>query len=59
MKINLANGFIWLFKSSAKAPILFDKKLDRSFCLYIDYWGFNNLIIKNQYLLPLISELLD
>ena len=47
IKINLANGFIQPFKSFAKAPILFDKKLDKNFCLYINYWGLNNLIIKN------------
>ena len=25
----------------------------------MDYWGLNNLTIKNRYLLPLIGELLD
>ena len=34
-------------KSSIKAHILFDKKLDENFCLYVDYWDFNNLAIKN------------
>ena len=48
LKINLANCFIHLSKSPAKAPILFDKKLDRSFCLYINYQGLNNITIKNQ-----------
>ena len=47
IKINLANDFIWLFKSYVEAPILFDKKLNKSFYLCLDYWGFNNLIIKN------------
>ena len=37
IKINLANSFIRLFKSPARAPILFNKKLDRSLCLYVDY----------------------
>ena len=37
IKTNLANGFIWPSKSPAKAPIFFDRKLDRSFCLYRDY----------------------
>ena len=37
IKINLANGFIQPSKSFAKAFILFDRKLDRSFCLYINY----------------------
>ena len=47
IKSNLANSFILLLKSSAKAWILFVKKLDSSFCLYIDYYNFNNLTIKN------------
>ena len=59
IKTNLANGFIWPFKSPAGTPILFDKKPNRSFCLYIDYRNLNNKIIKNQYLLLLIGELLD
>ena len=59
IKTSLANSFIWLFKSPARAFILFDKKLDRSLCFYIYYWSFNNIIIKNRYLLPLISKLLD
>ena len=59
IKTNLANGFIQLSMSPAGAPILFDKKPDRSLCLYMDYRGFNNLIIKNRYPLSLIGELLD
>ena len=59
IKTNLANGFIQLFKSLAGAPILFDRKPDGNLCLFVDYWSLNNLIIKNQYLLPLISELLN
>ena len=59
IKTNLANSFIRLFKSSAKAFILFDKKPDKSFHLYVDYWGLNNLTIKNQYPLSLINESLD
>ena len=37
IKTNLANGFIRLFKSFAGALILFDRKLDGSLCLYVDY----------------------
>ena len=37
IKTNLANSFIWLFKSPIEASILFDRKLDRSFYLCIDY----------------------
>ena len=59
IKTNLANSFIRPSKSLARAPILFDKKPDRSFCFCVDYWGLNNLIIKNQYPLPLIGESLN
>ena len=37
IKTNLANNFIWSSKSPARAHILFDKKSDRSLCLYVDY----------------------
>ena len=47
------------FKSPIGASILFDKKLDGNFRLCINYQGFNNLIIKNQYLLLLIGYFLD
>ena len=59
IKTNLANGFIRPSKSPAGAPILFDRKPDRSLHLCVNYWGFNNLTIKNWYPLPLIGELLD
>ena len=59
IKTHLANSFIRPLKSSAGAPIFFVKKLDGSFCLYMDYWGLNNLTIKNKYLLSLIGKLLD
>ena len=59
IKNNLASGFIRPSKSPAGASILFDKKLDGSLRLCIDYRGLNNLTIKNWYLLPLVGELLD
>ena len=58
-KTYLRPRFIWLFQSPANIPIFFDKKLDGSFCLCVDYQGLNNLTIKNQYLLSLISEAVD
>ena len=39
--------------------ILFISKLDRTIRLYIDYYGLNKIIIKNYYLLLLVSEILD
>ena len=59
IETNLANGFIRPFKSLAGAPILFDKKPDGILRLCVDYRGLNNITIKNRYLLPLISELLN
>ena len=59
IEINLANGFIQPFKSPAEAPILFVCKPNRSFRLWVDYRGLNNLTIKNRYSLPLIGESLD
>ena len=47
IKTNLANNFTWRSKSPVGALILFDRKPDRSLCLCVDYWGFNNLTIKN------------
>ena len=37
IKTNLANGFIWPFKSPPNAPILFVYKPNGSFCLYVNY----------------------
>lgn len=37
IKINLANGFIYLSKSPIGIPILFDKKPNKSFWLCINY----------------------
>ena len=59
IEINLANGFIRPSKSSAGAPILFIRKKNGSLQLCVDYWGLNNLTIKNRYPLPLISEFFD
>ncbi len=59
IETHLRTGFIWLSKSLVWAPILFDKKLDGSLCLCVDYQGLNNLTIKNWYPLLLIGEALD
>ena len=59
IKTHLKTGFIQPSKSPVGTFILFNKKPDGSFRLCGDYWGLNNLTIKNQYLLPLIGKLLD
>lgn len=59
IKTHLKTEFIWLFQSSIGTFIFFDQKPDKSFCLYANYQGLNNLTIKNWYLFPLISKALD
>ncbi len=56
---NLASSFIRPSKSPTGVPILFNKKPDGSLRLWVDYWGLNNLTIKNRYILPLVEESLD
>ena len=47
IETNLVNGFICSFKSPVGAPILFDRKLNESLYLCVDYWSLNNITIKN------------
>jgi hypothetical protein len=56
---NLAKNFIWHSKSLAGVPIFFVKKKNGSLRMCVDYCGLNKITIKNRYLLPLISRLLD
>ena len=59
IKINLPNGVIRTSKLLRSAMILFVHKPNSSFCLYVNYWKLNNLIIKNWHLLWLIGESID
>ena len=59
IETHLKTGFIRPSKSLTSASILFDKKPDNRLCLYVDYQGFNDLMIKNRYPLPLIGKSLD
>ncbi|GKB87302.1 reverse transcriptase domain-containing protein, partial [Tanacetum coccineum] len=52
-------GFIRPSSSSWGAPVLFVKKKDGSFRMYIDYRELNKLTIKNRYPLPRIDDLFD
>ena len=56
---SLKKGFIRKFKSSAEYPVIFVPKKDGSLRPCIDYRKLNNIIIKNRYLLPKISEMRD
>ena len=56
---NLAKGFIRKSKSPAGALILFAPKKDSGLRMCVDYRGLNAIIVKNRYLLPLISKIID
>ena len=55
----MANSFIKFSKSLIKAFIFFNKKLDSSFWVCVDYQKLNKLTIKNQYSLLLVKKFLD
>src|SRR5438045_5053827 len=59
LKEALVKGWIRESQSPAGAPILFVPKKSGELRLCVDYHGLNAITIKNQYPLPLISELLD
>ncbi|GJS78239.1 putative reverse transcriptase domain-containing protein [Tanacetum coccineum] len=52
-------GFIKPSSSPWGAPVLFVKKKDGSFQMYIDYRDLNKLTVKNHYPLPRIDDLFD
>jgi hypothetical protein len=56
---HLAKGNIWESTSPAGAPIVFSPKKNRQLRICVDYQKLNAIIIKNQYPIPLIGELLD
>ncbi|GJS60849.1 putative reverse transcriptase domain-containing protein [Tanacetum coccineum] len=52
-------GFIRPSSSPWGAPVLFVKKKDGYFRMYIDYRELNKLTVKNRYPLPRINDLFD
>jgi len=56
---NLTNRFIHSMLSPYGVPVLFIKKKDGSLQLCVDFCGLNRITKKDQYPLPLISNLLD
>jgi len=55
----LLRFYLTLNKSPAGILILFILKLNKTIKLYIDYRGFNKIIIKNYYLLLLVNKILN
>ena len=55
----LRKGYIRLSKSSQISPVFFVAKKDRSKRIVINYYSLNNQTVKNNYLLPLITDLID
>ena len=55
---NLVNGHIHPSKSPMGAPVFFINKKDGSLCLIQDYWKLNEIMVKNSYPLPLVSDVL-
>jgi len=56
---NLKSSHIRPLKSPMAAPFFFIKKKSGELCPVQDYHCLNAMMIKNSYLLPLISELID
>ena len=52
----LKQGFIQLGELPWGVPVSFVKKKDRGLRLCLDYWGLNNLTVKNKFPLPHIDE---
>lgn len=59
IKTNLANDIIKHSKLLAKLTIFFDYKCNKYLYFDINNYSFNNMIIKKQYRLFLISKLLN
>jgi len=56
---NLQTGRIHPSKSPMAFPVFFIKKKDGSLHLIQDYHALNAMTVKNRYLLPLISDLIN
>ena len=55
----LRKGYIWLSKSLQTAPVFFVGKKDGKKQMVQDYWYLNEWTVKNNYLLPLILDVLE
>jgi len=59
VKDQLRKEYIRPSKSPQTSPVFFIGKKDGSKRMVMDYHNLNNQTIKNNYLLPLITELID
>jgi len=59
VKDQLRKGYIRLSKSPQTSPVFFVGKKDGNKRMVIDYYNLNDQTIKNNYLLLLITELID
>ena len=59
LESTLKKGQIRPSKSSTRVPIPFIPKAEGIIWLYVNYRRLNKIIIKNQYLLPLVSKLFN
>ena len=55
----MRKGYIWLLKSPQTAPVFFVEKKDGKKRMIQDYQYLNEWTIKNNYPLPLISDILE
>jgi len=55
----LRKGYIRPSKSPQTSPVFFVGKKDRSKKMVMDYYSLNNQMVKNNYLLLLITDLID
>ena len=55
----LRKGYIRLTKSPQMSPVFFVGKKDESKQMVMNYRNLNNQIVKNNYLLSLITDLID
>jgi len=55
----LRKGYIRLSKSPQTSPVFFVGEKDRKKRMVIDYYSLNEQTIKNNYPLPLITDLIN
>ena len=59
MEDQLRKGYIRLSKSHQTSPVFFVGKKDGSKRIVMDYHNLNDQTVKNNYSLPLITNLID